>query len=77
MSVSLLSVTFFTATHSSPSWPRKTTPCAPLPTNLKLLMLSKGISQLSPCPLRSSALAVLRMLQTGRRQPRSPSNHPP
>lgn len=45
ISVSLMSRTFFTATSSPWNLPRKTAPCAPLPTHCRSEISSKGTSQ--------------------------------
>ena len=45
MSVSLMSLTFFTATSSPCNFPRKTAPWAPLPTHCRSEISSNGTSQ--------------------------------
>lgn len=56
ISVSLMSRTFFTATSSPWNLPRKTAPCAPLPTHCRSEISSKGTSQDSEyTPTRSTA----------------------
>lgn len=55
ISVSLMSRTFFTATSSPWNLPRKTAPCAPLPTHCKSEISSKGTSQDSGCTAAAAA----------------------
>lgn len=61
ISVSLMSRTFFTATSSPWNLPRKTAPCAPLPTHCKSEISSKGTSQDSGCTAATRNKAIEQM----------------
>lgn len=62
ISVSLMSLTFFTATSSPWNLPRKTAPCAPLPTHCSSEISSNGTSHDSETHTRTRSRYIVHQL---------------